>query len=63
LINYYIFILIEFSGGVSIYEFINSFRESNDSPYPEITSKTTIEALEKLKEMKNEIGEGILNTE
>jgi len=43
---------------MSVYEFINSFRESNDSPHPEITSKTTIEALDKIKEMKDEIGEG-----
>ncbi len=45
---------------MSLYEFINSYRESNDSPHPEITSKTTIEALEKIKKMKDEIGEGIL---
>jgi len=49
----------EYSGSVSFYEFINSFRESNGSPHPEITSKETIEALEKLKEIKNEIGEDI----
>jgi len=44
---------------MTVYEFINSFRESNESPHPEITSETTVKALEKLKEMKDEIGEGI----
>jgi len=44
---------------MSLFEFINSFRESNSSPHPEITSETTIEALKKLKEMKNDLGEGI----
>ncbi len=43
---------------MSVYEFINSFRESNSSPHPEITSKTTMEALEYLKYMKDEIGSG-----
>jgi len=45
---------------VSVYEFINSYRESNKSPPLKVTSKTTIEALQKIKEMKDEIGEGIL---
>ena len=44
---------------MTLYEFINSYRESNDSPHPEILSETTVEALEKIKEMKDEIGEGI----
>jgi len=47
------------SGSVSLYEFINSYRESNESPPLKITSKTTIEALQKIKEMKDEIGEDI----
>jgi len=51
----------ENSGSVSVYEFINSFRKSNDSPHPEITSKTTVEALKKIKEMKDELGEDILS--
>jgi len=49
----------DINGGTAIYEFINSYRESNSSPHPEITSKTTYEALEKLKEMKDELGEVI----
>jgi len=49
----------DYNGSVTIYEFINSFRESNNSPFPGITSKETIEALKKLKEMKKEIGEEI----
>ena len=44
---------------MSVYEFINSFRESNESPHPYITSETTKKALKKLKEMKDEFGEGI----
>ncbi len=45
---------------MTLYEFINSYRDSNDSPPLEITSDETIEALQKIKEMKDEIGEGIL---
>jgi len=48
------------SGSASFYEFINSFRENNTLPYPEIKSKEAIEALKKLKEMKGELGENIL---
>ncbi len=43
---------------MTLYEFINSFRESNKSSHPGIRSKTTVEALEKLKEMKYELSEG-----
>jgi len=46
-------------GSASLCEFINSYRDSNSSPYPEITSKEAYNALIKLKEMKDEIGEGI----
>jgi len=45
---------------MSLFEFINSYRESNDSPHPKIKSEITMEALKKIKEMKDEIGEGIL---
>jgi len=51
----------ENNGATAFYEFINSFRESNNSTYVELKSKTTIEALEKLKEMKDEIGEELFN--
>jgi len=54
--------LIGYSGSMTIYEFINSFRDSNESPHPEIRSKTTVEALTKLKEMKDEIGEDIFTS-
>jgi len=49
----------DYNGSVTIYEFINSFRDSNSSPHPELTSKETKEALKKLKEIKDEIGEEI----
>ncbi|KAL6631525.1 periplasmic binding protein-like II, partial [Neocallimastix sp. 'constans'] len=42
-------------GIVSIYEFINSFRDSNNSPYPETQSETSEEALKMMKKLKNEI--------
>jgi len=51
--------LNEYNGSIPIYEFINSYRDSNDAPHPELTDINTISALEKLKEMKNEIGEDI----
>jgi len=50
------------SGSVSLYEYINSYRESNNSPHPKITSKTTKEALQDLKAMKDELGEEMFNT-
>ena len=52
--------MTDYSGSMALYEFIHSFRESNNSTHPDIRSDTTIKALEKLKEMKDEIGEGIL---
>jgi len=52
----YLFI-IDYNGSMAHYEFINSFRESNNSTHPEIKSKTT---MEKLKEIKDELGDGIL---
>jgi len=42
-------------GLVSIYEFIHSCRNSPEDPFPEINSKTTINALKLLKRLKNEI--------
>jgi len=44
---------------MSLFEFICSYRESNSDPQPPLRSQTSIDALEKLKEMKDEIGEGI----
>ncbi|OUM65798.1 hypothetical protein PIROE2DRAFT_59777 [Piromyces sp. E2] len=49
----------DYSGSMSIFEYINSYRESNNDPHPDITSQTTIEALEDLKKMKDEISEEI----
>jgi len=54
------YIIIEYGGSMPLYEFIHSFRESNNSTHPYIRSKATIDALEKLKQMKNELGESIL---
>jgi len=39
----------------SLIEFIYSCRETYDSPFPELTSNTTINALELIKKIKNEI--------
>jgi len=44
------------SGSLSIHEFINSFRESNESPTPPLKSIETIEALQTLKNMTLEMG-------
>jgi len=44
---------------VSIYEFINSYRESNYSPYPDIRSEATIKALQMMKKLKEEIASGL----
>ncbi|ORX84846.1 periplasmic binding protein-like II [Anaeromyces robustus] len=43
------------NGLCSIYEFIYSCRDSIDSPFPEFTSETTVNALKLLKRIKNEI--------
>jgi len=47
------------SGSSVIYSFINSFRESNNSTYPRIKSKTTKDALKMLKDIKDEVGKDI----
>jgi len=52
----------DYNGSVALFEFINSFRESNNSPYPEIKSEVTVEAMKYLKKMKNEIGEEIFKS-
>ncbi|OUM62225.1 hypothetical protein PIROE2DRAFT_62022 [Piromyces sp. E2] len=46
------------SGTSSIIEFIHSFRKSKNDTFPELDSQDAIEALEKLKELKNEISSG-----
>ncbi|KAL6598131.1 periplasmic binding protein-like II [Neocallimastix sp. 'constans'] len=43
------------NGICSIYEFIYSCRNSTDSPFPDITSETTINALNLMKKLKKEI--------
>ncbi|ORX80973.1 hypothetical protein BCR32DRAFT_268565 [Anaeromyces robustus] len=43
------------SGFCSIYEFIYSYRNSVDSPFPEFSSNEAINALEMIKRLKNEI--------
>jgi len=40
-------------------EFIYSFREHVNSTFPDYTSKEAIEALNKIKEIKNEISSGM----
>ncbi|KAL6605335.1 periplasmic binding protein-like II [Neocallimastix californiae] len=45
---------IEF-GTCSLYEFIYSCRDSYESPFPDLLSNTTINALHQLKKIKNEI--------
>jgi len=42
-------------GIVSIYEFIQSYRENQNDPHPKLNSHNTMNALSKLKELKNEI--------
>lgn len=45
-------------GILSIYELINSYRESNSSPYPRINSEMAINALKLMKKLKDQIGSG-----
>jgi len=49
----------DYNGSLSIYEFINSYRDSNKEEFPKLTDIKTIAALERIKEMKDEIGEDI----
>ncbi|ORX72573.1 hypothetical protein BCR32DRAFT_250021 [Anaeromyces robustus] len=46
------------NGICSIYEFIYSCRESYDSPFPELTSETTVNAIKLIKKIKEEISSG-----
>ncbi|ORX85070.1 hypothetical protein BCR32DRAFT_242068 [Anaeromyces robustus] len=55
LIGYNGFFLDSEGGTCSIYETIYSFRDSINSPFPGITSQKAIDALEKIKEVKNEL--------
>jgi len=43
------------NGICSLYEFLYSYRDEVNSPFPKITSDEAIEALEKIKELKNRI--------
>ncbi|ORX79047.1 periplasmic binding protein-like II [Anaeromyces robustus] len=43
----------------SVYEFLYSSRETIDSPFPEIKSKTSADALNLIKRLKDEIASGI----
>jgi len=45
----------EESGLSAIYEFIRSFRKSKNDPHPELNSDITREALQKLKQVKDEV--------
>jgi len=42
----------------SIYQFMYSYRDSKDSPFPEIKSKNSVNALKKFKEIKEKISSG-----
>ncbi|ORX80130.1 periplasmic binding protein-like II [Anaeromyces robustus] len=42
-------------GTCSLYEFIYSCRDTKESEFPELTSETAIKAIEKIKEIKEEI--------
>ncbi|KAG4089319.1 periplasmic binding protein-like II [Neocallimastix lanati (nom. inval.)] len=42
-------------GTCSVYEFIYSFRNEHDSPFPDLQSQNIKDALKKLKQIKNEI--------
>jgi len=43
----------------SIYEFMYSYREEIDSPFPEIISQNTIDSLKMMKKLKEEISSGL----
>jgi len=51
--------LIDYDASVTVYEYIHSYRESNNSTHPDLRSEATMEALKDLKQMINEIGKGI----
>jgi len=44
----------------SAYSFLYSYRDSKESPVPDINSKTAEEAFNKLLELKTELSNGIL---
>ncbi|ORX85084.1 periplasmic binding protein-like II [Anaeromyces robustus] len=49
-------LFVDDEGGIcSIYEFMYSFRNSINSPFPKIPSQEAVDALEKIKEIKNTI--------
>jgi len=45
---------------ISAYSFLYSYRDSKESPIPDINSKTAEEAFNKLLELKTEISNGII---
>jgi len=45
-------------GTCSIYEFIYSYRNSIESPFPDLTSQEANNALNMIKRIKNEIASG-----
>ena len=48
-------------GICSIYEFIYSFRNSVESSFPNIRSQEAVNALEKMKEIKEKLNLGLLD--
>jgi len=51
-------IFIDTQGSVSLYEFIYSFRDSVNSPFPEPSDPAFRNALKMLNRIKNEISSG-----
>jgi len=51
--------LVDEVGTCSIVESIHSYRDTPESPFPELTSQNAIDALEMMKTIKNEISSGI----
>jgi len=53
---------IETEGMVgTTFEFINSFRDTEESEFPEFRSQNAVDALEKIREIKNKVSSGINN--
>jgi len=59
-IYYIILIYIEYETAIcSIQEFIYSYRDKKESPFPNYTSHQAVNALNMIKRLKNELSSGI----
>jgi len=45
----------------SIYEFMYTFRDEIDSPFPKLTSQNAIDSLKMMKKLKEEISSGLIS--